>query len=550
MARHRGLDFVLIPFLFGLGTAVVTMVGMNIGAGQPARARRIAWTGAAIAAIACETVGLSAALFPDVWNGLFTRDPAVLNEGAIYLHRVAPAYGFVGLGMLLYFAAQGTGRMLVPFIAGLSRLGVAAGVGWYCVARLGAGTPTLFLAVSAAAVTFGIVNALGTLVHTRESPSNARPIVRLRRVWTIAAGAVAVAALVAVAGLILGRARTSEPHIASRAPVVRTVVVSASRETSMRFTGVIHARYESALGFRVSGKIMERMVDPGDRVRKGQALMRLDPTDFDLSLKARAGSGGIGARDIGPGRIGRASPTQACRPGMGDDAGLRTEQGVRGCHGRAQLRSALAQEKQADDQARYAVLEADADGVIMEAPGEPGQVVTAGQTVVRLAHEGAREAEIYLPEGTVRQAGDTATASLYADPNQSIPARLRELSSMADPSTRTYRARYVLDGPGKDAPLGATVTVHLPETSASRSVYDIPIGAIGDNGNGPFIWQVDEDTSTVSPRSIEIIRMGEENAVVSGSIEKGERIVALGAQLLRSGEKVEIGTSSLDTAAR
>ena len=155
------LDYVQVPFLFGLGTAVVTMVGINVGAGQHARARRIAWTGALVAAAAAETVGLLAATFPNTWVGIFSRDPAVLASGATYLHRVAPAYGAVGLGMLLYFAAQGTGRVLVPFVAGVARLGVAAGGGWLAVA-CGASLQTLFLIVASGSLAFGAMNALGS----------------------------------------------------------------------------------------------------------------------------------------------------------------------------------------------------------------------------------------------------------------------------------------------------------------------------------------------------------------------------------------------------
>ena len=547
------LDYVLIPFLFGLGTAVVTMVGVNTGAGQWARARKIAWTGAAIAAIACEIVGVAAALFPDAWTGIFSRDPAVLEAGATYLHRVAPAYGFVGLGMLLYFATQGTGRMLVPFLAGLVRLGVAAGLGWYCVARLDAGMPTLFLVVAGGAVMFGLVNAIGMLARRgapaagAERISPARGILR-RNPWKVAMAAVAVALLIPVGAALRAKPKPDEKVVALL-PVVRTVVVTASQAGGAKFTGVVHARYESALGFRVPGKIAERLVDAGDRVRKDQPLMRLDPTDLALALKA-AHAAVESARATS---VQAASDEERRRKlvGQGWVTAQAYEQNKAAADASAaQLRSALAQEKQAEDQASYAVLAADSDGVIMEVPGEPGQVVSAGQTVVRLAHQGAREAEIYLPEGTERKAGDAASARLYAKPNEAIPARLRELSSMADPATRTYRARYVMEGNGKDAPLGATVTVRLSDGSGDRPTFEIPVGAIFDDGKGPSVWRVDEGTSTVSPRSVEVVRMGEESAAVSGDLKSGERIVTLGAQLLRPGEKVEIGTAPLDTAAR
>jgi putative MATE family efflux protein len=153
------LDYLLIPLMFGLGTAVVTMVGINIGAGNVTRARRIAWTGALVSAAATEAIGLFVAFLPHTWLGLFTRDAHVLAAGASYLHVVAPFYGAVGLGFLLYFASQGSGRVLFPFFAGTVRLVVAAGFGWLAVAALGAGPLTLFAIVAVSSVLYGGVMA-------------------------------------------------------------------------------------------------------------------------------------------------------------------------------------------------------------------------------------------------------------------------------------------------------------------------------------------------------------------------------------------------------
>ena len=154
------LDSLLIPLLFGLGTAVLTMVGTNIGAGQVQRARRAAWTGAWTGALFAGAVGLAAALFPLAWLGLFSREPKVLAAGALYLRHVAPCYGFVGLGLLLYFAAQGTGKVVAPFLAGSVRLGVAAGLGWVVVVRFGFGLHGLFVCVALSSVLFGLLNAV------------------------------------------------------------------------------------------------------------------------------------------------------------------------------------------------------------------------------------------------------------------------------------------------------------------------------------------------------------------------------------------------------
>ncbi len=157
------LDYLLIPLLFGLGTATVTMVGANIGAGRFERARRVAWTAGLIAAAATETIGVLAALFPNAWLGLFSDDPQVLAVGALYLRSVAPFYGLVGLGMALYFASQGAKRVLIPVLAGTARLLIAAGIGWLAMHQLGAGLSTLFTIVAASSIAFGAVIAL-TLV--------------------------------------------------------------------------------------------------------------------------------------------------------------------------------------------------------------------------------------------------------------------------------------------------------------------------------------------------------------------------------------------------
>src|SRR5262252_1213921 len=156
------LDYLLIPLLFGLGTAVVTMVGTNIGAGAVARARRIAWTGALLAAVVTEAIGCLVALFPTAWLGLFSNNANVLATGTTYLQIVGPSYGAVGLGLLLYFAGQGAGHVLWPVLSGTVRLLIAAVLGWITVAWFGFGQAALFALVAAAALAFGGLVALAT----------------------------------------------------------------------------------------------------------------------------------------------------------------------------------------------------------------------------------------------------------------------------------------------------------------------------------------------------------------------------------------------------
>jgi putative MATE family efflux protein len=148
------LEYLMIPLVFGLGSALVTMVGTNVGAGQVARAERVAWVGAGLAAAVTGSVGLLAAIFPGAWLGLFSTDPDVLAAGARYLTIVGPCYGFFGVGLALYFASQGAGRLAWPLMAGFSRLSIAALGGWLAL-HLGAGLSGLFIAIALALVVFG-----------------------------------------------------------------------------------------------------------------------------------------------------------------------------------------------------------------------------------------------------------------------------------------------------------------------------------------------------------------------------------------------------------
>ncbi len=152
------LEYLLVPLVFGLGGPLVAMVGTNIGAGQRERALRAAWTGAAIAAALAETIGLAAALAPRAWLGLFDTDPAMLDAGSRYLHAVGPFYGLFGLGMALYFASLGAGRLLWPLLANVARFAIAAVGGWLALQSTG-NLSHVFLSLSVALTAFGLINA-------------------------------------------------------------------------------------------------------------------------------------------------------------------------------------------------------------------------------------------------------------------------------------------------------------------------------------------------------------------------------------------------------
>jgi RND family efflux transporter MFP subunit len=318
----------------------------------------------------------------------------------------------------------------------------------------------------------------------------------------------------------------------TEAPLVAVTAATPVAASAARFTGVVRARIETDLAFRVAGKITARLVDAGQAVRRGQPLMRLDPVDLALGASAQAEA--VAAA--------RANATRA-------DADLERLKGLveagavsaqtydqaraAADSARAQLAGAQAQARVATNARAYAVLVADADGVVAQTSGEPGQVVVAGQTVMRLAHAGPREAVINLPETVRPRLGAMATATLYGGDGETFPAHLRQLSQTADAVTRTYEARYVLDG--ADAPLGATVTVALGDPSGQDGVAEAPLGAIYDPGRGPGVWSIQGDHVRFHP--VHIVRLGVESATITG-VPAGERIVALGADRLRDGEQV------------
>jgi RND family efflux transporter MFP subunit len=346
--------------------------------------------------------------------------------------------------------------------------------------------------------------------------------------------------LLASAGLlplILSGCGRGEADPRTAPQLVRIATASATAGAEREFTGIVSARVQSDLGFRVPGKIVARLVDAGQTVRRGQPLMRIDRTDLALATVAQAGS-------VEAARA-RATQTAADEARYRDlvsagavSASTYDQVKASADAARAQLRAAEAQAGVARNEAGYSVLVADADGVVAETLAEPGQVVTAGQTVIRLAHAGPREAVISLPE-TIRPAiGTTARAALFNAPAAGM-ARLRQLSDAADPQTRTFEARYVLEGAAAAAPLGATVTIRLLDPRKTTGTQ-IPLAAIYDNGKGPGIWVVQGQQPQVSWRPVQLTGLGDETATIAGGLRPGEAFVALGAHLLHQGEPVRV----------
>lgn len=330
---------------------------------------------------------------------------------------------------------------------------------------------------------------------------------------------------------------TTDPRM--QPPLVRIETVETSVHSERSFTGIVAARVQSDLGFRVPGKVLERMVDAGQTVKRGQALMRIDPAD--LSLAMRAYEEAVSAAKA---RARQTADDEAryrdLVAGGAVSASAYDKVKAAAEAARAELNAAEAQADVARNETGYAALFADADGVVVETLAEPGQVVAAGQVVVRVAHAGRREAIIELPE-TLRPAiGSTGRATLYGS-GVSGPAKLRQLSDAANRQTRTFEARYVLEDRLANAPLGSTISIQITD-GRSVPALQVPIAAIFDPGKGPGVWLVEGETPRVTWRAVQIARLSDEAASVVGKLKAGDRVVALGAHLLHEGEPVRLAS--------
>ena len=359
----------------------------------------------------------------------------------------------------------------------------------------------------------------------------------------IVLGGVLTAALGAAAFVTLSM-HTQEASAVSDprqdAPIVRLAAAVRVAGSDRSFTGVVGAKVQSNLGFRVPGKIIERLATVGQPVKAGQPLMRIDETDLRLALTAKRNA--VAAARAAVVQTQADERRYASLVNDGWASRQRHEQAKAALDtARAQLASAEADARVAENEATYSVLVADSDGTVVETLGEPGQVVAAGQTVVRVAQAGPREAVVALPETIRPPIGSPAEASLYGADGQRYSARLRQLSDAADPQTRTYEARYVLAGDAASAPLGATVTIRLAGWTADRTGQtdnmQVPLGAVLDDGRRTGVWALDRASSTVRFQPVRLVRVSDDTAVLSG-LGPGDPVVSLGAHLLQEGARV------------
>ena len=343
-------------------------------------------------------------------------------------------------------------------------------------------------------------------------------------------------AILAVLPLLAACTEASPATSNSERPVQVQRVVYQSNDASREFVGVVRARYETDLGFRVAGKITARIINVGDRVRVGDVIARLDSQDLKLqveSAQAELSAATSNLAQAAADELRYASLKSRGYAAVADyDRKKAAKDEADGRLERAQRALDLAR-----NQLAYTELRADADGVITATLAEPGQVVAVGQSVARLAQHGEMEAVVALPETSLAKArASQVMVRLWADPDRKFTARLRELSPQADTMTRTYAARFTIENPDDGLALGMTATVtlsHATETAFAK----LPLSAILNRGTGAAVYVV-ESSGALALLPVTIASFAADAALVTSGVHDGDRIVTLGVQKLVAGQRV------------
>ncbi|WP_231906971.1 efflux RND transporter periplasmic adaptor subunit [Cupriavidus sp. D384] len=349
--------------------------------------------------------------------------------------------------------------------------------------------------------------------------------------------------MLAVAGLLVlgGCGKQAEP-VEDVRPVRLMQLSPAAGKTEYEFSGEVRPRIESRLGFRVGGKIAARLVDVGASVRKGQPLARLDPTDLALAESgARAQYDAARTdRDLAAADLKRYKELAAKnfisaaelnrRQATFDSAASRLDQ-------------AQASLRNQSNQTGYAVLTADADGVVTAIDTEVGQVVTPGQPVIRVAQTAEKEVAIGLPEDQVDMLRGTTDVAIHtwSDPGRILPGRVREISAAADPVTRTYPTRVSIPNPPADLRIGMTAVVSFTRTGDATTIR-VPLTALlqSKGANQVWIYQPGQGGSgTVKPVPVTLGDAQGNLIEVRQGLTPGQTIVTAGVHLLKPGQKVK-----------
>jgi len=346
-------------------------------------------------------------------------------------------------------------------------------------------------------------------------------------------------ALALCATILVACSKPEETAAPLRAVKVLTVTVGALNAESDH-SGEVRAQVESRLGFQVAGKLLQRNVELGQRVTAGQSLALVDARDYQLAAQAAMAqvSAAQSQRDLAAAEYKRFEALKAQNFISGAelerrDAALKSAQ--------AALSQAQAQAQAQSNQAGYARLTASHAGVITAIDAEVGQVVAAGQPVLRLAHDGPRDAVFAVSEqmALALKIGQRMTATLLST-GQPLKGQIRELAASADPVTRTYTVKLALEA-SANLPLGATLNVHAgPSLGQQAAVIKLPASAVRQDGAGSGVWVLDEASMTVDLKPVQVGAVDGNQLVISAGLQAGEKVVSAGVHVLTPGQKVTV----------
>ena len=346
-------------------------------------------------------------------------------------------------------------------------------------------------------------------------------------------------------GLVAACGKAPEPRTEEVRPVRVLKVEGTVAARSIEFAGEVRPRYETRLGFRVGGKITERLVEVGSTVRAGQPVARLDPTDLQLA----AASAKTQILQLEAERRFAEGDLRRYRELREKNFISQAELDRRASTFEstdARLEAVRAQSKQASNQAAYSVLVADSAGIITAIEAEAGQVVAPGQTIVRLARAGEIEIIAAVPESQ-RAAVQNATAfsvAMSAFPGRTWQGKLRELSPAADPVTRTYIAKVTLLDPGAGIGLGMSATLAAIVGTAEKRI-EVPVAALYGKGDAMQVWLVDglkDGTGSVRLQPVRTKGLAGDHVLIESGLGAGDVVVVAGAQLLRAGQRVRVAS--------
>ena len=344
-------------------------------------------------------------------------------------------------------------------------------------------------------------------------------------------------AALAVALAACGPAKTEPDPVR---PVLTQRVTPGAVASRDVYSGEVRARHETDVGFRVGGKIVARPVDAGTRVAKGQVLARLDPEDARLAAQGTAAQLAAAEGDFALAKSELDRHADLLAKKFISQSAFDVKQNAFNA-ARAGVDQARSQAAITSNQAAYTTLVADADGVVVSVAAEPGQVVTPGQPVLKLAHAGEKEVVVNAPEGQLARfkVGQDVGITLWSDPSKVFAGRIREIAGGADPVTRTYAVRVSALGAPAQAQLGMTANVHF-SPAADASLVLLPLSALARGGDDAAVWVVDPASSRVRLRPVSIGQFREDGVTVTTGLAAGEIVVTAGVHKLKSDQLVRL----------